>query len=96
MNPPKNPPKETRDDRVRRLKNKFRTLGGLGLVKEYIRYERAKDGTLPHQFQAQYIEEIMAAMEQLIREHYKDDGRHIVRTLGMVRKYPSKPFLPPK
>jgi hypothetical protein len=85
---------ETRSERIERLKNKFRTLGGLRLLKEYVRYERARDGTLPHPFPPSYVEEIMEALERLIREHY-DDGRLVEKRLDIVRRFPSEPFVKP-
>lgn len=87
-------PTETRAQRIERLKNKFRRLGGPSLLKEYVRYERAKDGQLPHPFPADYVEEIMEALEQLIREKFDDDGKRIVRYLEILRKKDPQPFLP--
>ena len=51
------PIKETRDDRVERLKNKFRSMPLHERVDEYVRYDRAADGELPHPYPQEYVED---------------------------------------
>ena len=86
------PPKETRGQRVSRLKNKFRHLGSHGLLREYVRYERAKAGQLAHPYPPEYVAEVMDALQQLILERFDNDGQRIGRFLKIVRKKDSEPF----
>ena len=80
-----------RDRRIDGMKNKFRRLGGLDPLRECVRYERAKDGTLEHRLPQEFVEDSHQALRMLLEEKY-GPGK-FDRLLEIVRKQPSKPFV---
>jgi len=80
-------------ERVRRLKNKFRSLTRVELLHEYVRYERALDGELPHPFPNAYVTEVFMALDDLVNETFDSDWPKANRFLDIVRKRPSRPFI---
>ncbi len=80
-----------RTKRIDSMKNKFRRLGGLDLLRECVRYERAQDGTLEHHLPPEFVEDSHLALRQLLDEKY-GSGK-FERLLAIVRKQPSKPFV---
>ncbi len=89
------PPNETRDDRVERLKNKFRSTPLDERVGEYVRYDRAAGGELAHPYPQEYVEDCRDALSEMLFEDY---GK--VQALDLLdwlieeaRERPSKPFI---
>lgn len=90
------PTKETRDDRVAKLKGKFLALPRIRRLKEFVRYDRAADGDLPHPFPKDYVEECRDALWELLWEDYEKEDRlpDLERLVRLVRRRPSKSFFP--
>ncbi len=93
---PMSPIRETRDDRVAKLKGKFLALNRLRRLKEFVRYDRAADGDLPHPFPQDYVEECRDALWQLLWEDYEKEDRlpDLERLVRMVKRRPSRSFYP--
>jgi hypothetical protein len=89
-------PKETRDDRVAKLKRKFLALNKVRRIKEYVRYDRAADGDLPHPYPQEYVENCRDALWELLWEDYEKEDKlpNLERYVRMVRRRPSKSFFP--
>ena len=83
---------ESRRDRIDRLKGKFKSIGKLRRLQEYTRYEKARDGKLPHQFPKEYVEDCARALRELLKEDYEGEPEKLQRTLDFVRGRPPKPF----
>ena len=89
------PPNETREDRVDRLKNKFRSMPFDERVGEYVRYDRAANGELPHPYPQEYVEDCRDALWEMLFEDYgKIRGLDLLDALlEIAREHPSKPFI---
>ncbi len=88
-------PKETRDDRVAKLKQKFLSLHPDERIDEYVRYNRAAKGELPHELPQEYIEECRDALYELLFEDYgKVQALDFLDFLiEQAEENPSRPFI---
>jgi hypothetical protein len=86
---------ENRRDRLERLKNKFRGISKIERLREFVRYDRARKGDLPHPFPHQYVDDVADALEEMLEEDY-EEARTRERFIGYARKRPSRPFIEAK
>lgn len=84
---------ENRRDRVARLKRKFLRLSRVERVKEFVRYDRAKNGLLPHPFPEEYVEDSRQALWEMLVEDYKDDNDRLGKWIRGFERRPSEPFI---
>ncbi len=84
---------ENRRDRIARLKRKFLPLSKIRRLLEFVRYDRAKNGQLPHPFPDEYVEDCRQALWELLLEDYENDNDRLSRVLRLAEKRPSDPFI---
>jgi hypothetical protein len=87
-------PKENREDQITRMAAKLRGRSKPELVREYLRYLRAKAGKLQHNFSDEFIEVSMKAIKRVLKEKYVVDRRQLFALLKIARKkIRPKPFI---
>lgn len=82
-----------RRQRIDHFKRKFLNLRKVDLLREYVRYERARDGTLPHPFPQAYVDEAVIALDELLIERFGERSRAVRRMLDILRRQEPRPFI---
>jgi hypothetical protein len=83
---------ESRQDRIARLKRKFLSLTKIQRLLEFVRYDRAKNGQLPHGMPQELVEECRDALWEMVLEDFENDRARVDRLVTAARKRPSEPF----
>lgn len=84
---------ERRQDRIAKLKRKFLSLTKIQRLLEFVRYDRAKNGDIPHGLPQEYVEECREALWEMVLEDFENDRARVDRLVTAARKRPSEPFI---
>ncbi len=77
---------DTLEQQVDRMAQKLHGQAKFSLVREYLRYQMAKQGKLAHNMPAEYIDVTMKALRKVLRDRYQVNDRTLLRMLKMARK----------
>lgn len=87
-------PAETREQQIERMARKLYGRTKMELVREYLRYQMAKTGKLPHNLQPEFIDVSMGALKRALEDRYGVNNRTLLRLLSIARKkIRPKPFV---
>lgn len=77
---------ETRNQQIERMARKLHGRTKMELVREYLRYQMARAGKLPHGMPPEFIDVSIGALRRALADKYGVDDRSLLKLLRHARK----------